>query len=228
MRVRFKLLRVGYDAQMLATNDLVTYPDVYALKKKLAYDIKIYKQIAQALVFGSHEFGVHFEKLPDTIKDAMFSHDFMGEKESLNMMENIIIHSSLSILNSPEFPIRNTDEDFIRLQERMPVAYNAYEKVAHADEVILEEEIELVVVTSVVMFFATIGGLALIFFGLFRPLLSGLRFEHEKTKRLLYQIPLECVKQNYPLQILLRGKEAALDMFEQNDVEGIRFTKDGS
>jgi hypothetical protein len=168
------------------------------------------------------------EKLPENLRAALFDRNYLGGTESISEMENIILHDVQAILANPNLPLPEDDPEYKSLSTLLPVLYKGYEDVAKVDDIILEEDLAFVLVTCQAMFFACLGGLAIIFFGIFRPLLAGLRFEHEKTKRLLYQIPMEAAKQNYPLQILLRGKEAALDLFVQHEIVGMKFTKDGS
>jgi hypothetical protein len=226
LRIRFKLYRVGYDVHYLVVDDQKTYPDINWVKKQLAYDTKKFRQIQQAILNGDPEFGIPHERLPEELKDIMFEKHFMHHTESLNQMENTVFQSVNNIMvQSVPLAANQTDVDLI--EHRFPELYDGYLEAEHIEEELLTEELAYLSMISQVMFAAAVLGLFSIYAGIFRGLLSGLRDEHEKAKRLLYQIPLDSVKVNYPLQVLLRGKAAANEMFMQHEIPGVRITKDG-
>jgi hypothetical protein len=227
MRIAYKALRLGFTSRLLVINDKATYPDIMLVHKKLKKDLKVYTKIQQALLYGDHDFGLEFAELDEKLKAIMYDLDWVGNTESLNGMENTVKGNVMNILAEKKFPISQTHPDYISLSIRIPLMYEAYHHAAEIEDQLLADETHFISLISGIMFGAISASLLLIYFFIFQPLLADLRTEHEKAKRLLYQIPLEAVKINFPLQILLRGEDAARDMFLKDEIPGVTQTKDG-
>lgn len=77
LRIRFVLWRLAYDSHMMAENDLTTYSDIGTLKSQLFTDLDLYNNIQLALLFGNPSLGLDQGRLPDVLRPAMFTRNYM-------------------------------------------------------------------------------------------------------------------------------------------------------
>lgn len=151
--------------------------------------------------------------------------DLISYRSSLDQMVNVLLQN-LALIDTKSYPLAESDIDYAQLAQRIPLVVSGFGKAAAVNDNLLQSQLGYLSSICVGLFCVTIFGLFISLF-IFKKLLDGLNDEHEKAKRLLLQIPMDAIKTNYPLQILLRGKAAAKEMFTQHDIHGVRITSDG-
>lgn len=60
LRIRYKLIRMGYEVHYLVVDDKATYPKIKDVKTHLEEDLEEFNEIQEALLNGNPEFGINY------------------------------------------------------------------------------------------------------------------------------------------------------------------------
>jgi len=155
----------------------------------------------------------------------MFTREYLNGTSTNDQMVNVLLQNIAMIQEAP-LPLNESNPDYRSMMLRVPNVIHGFQNVAEVYQQALTNQLTMLTSVSIGLFVVCLVGFILIYVLVFRRLLAHLQDEHEKAKRMLLQVPLDCVKTNYPVQYLLRGKSAAQE-FYLRDIPGIRVTSDG-
>ena len=126
-------------------------------------------------------------------------------------------------------PISENDEFRQKVLRLLPEIVRGLKDVAAIEEGLLSNDITNLLIVAVVGFFVALAGVGIVFSIFILPVYKQLQDEHEKSVRMLKLIPVASLKENFPAQVLLRGKpaarEAMMDRVEKG--LGMKLTEDG-
>ncbi len=147
---------------------------------------------------------------------------------SLEELVQAYFDSIQRVLETPP-PVSENDEFRQKALRYLPEIIRGMREVVVIEEDLLGGDIENLLIVAVIGFFVAIAGIAIVFATMIVPIYKQLKDEHEKSVRMLKLIPVASLKENFPAQVLLRGKpaarEAMIDRVEKG--LGMKLTEDG-